>query len=196
MSQVGRIAPPLTHNPCADANPLPVDAPLQQVELLAAATETVNPISAALEPALQTQIRPAAERLSSRRAAPGKISGIVARLRRLVQRPLPVATARHTVSRRWFPVAVAVVAAGAGEEAGATERGSQSEAGRELARERLSEVQNFGMGLELRPASRRSCRAVRCSRRFRGLPLLAALLHDAFSARGRRRPKQDRSSQD
>ena len=87
----------------------------QRVELLAAATERVNPVVSARtktqELALLAQIRPAAERLPSRRAAPGKISGIVARLRRLVQRPLPVATARHTVSRRWFPVAVAVVAA-------------------------------------------------------------------------------------
>jgi hypothetical protein len=75
----------------------------QPVELLAAAMETVNPIASALasvqEPALLAQIPPAAERLSSRRAAPGKISGIVTRLRRLLSyRPLRLASARHIVS--------------------------------------------------------------------------------------------------
>jgi hypothetical protein len=55
----------------------------------------VNPIASAL----LAQIRPVGERLSSRRAAPGKISGIVASLRRLLfQPPLRLATARHTVS--------------------------------------------------------------------------------------------------
>ena len=75
----------------------------QPVKLLAAATEGVNPVASALasvqEPALLAQIPPAAERLSSRRAALGKISGILASLRRLLfQPPLRLATARHTVS--------------------------------------------------------------------------------------------------
>jgi hypothetical protein len=77
----------------------------QRVELLAAATERVNPIVSAraktqeLALALLAQIRSAAERLSLRRAAPGKISGTVAKLRRLLsQPPLRLATARHTVS--------------------------------------------------------------------------------------------------
>jgi len=65
----------------------------QRVELLAAATETENPIvsarAKAQEPvlALLAQIRPAAERLSLRRAARGKISGTVAKLRRLLSQP-------------------------------------------------------------------------------------------------------------
>jgi hypothetical protein len=77
----------------------------QRVELLAAATETVNPIVSArakaqeLSLALLAQIRPAAERSSLRRAGPGKLSGTVAKLRRLLsQPPLRLATARHTVS--------------------------------------------------------------------------------------------------
>ena len=77
----------------------------QLVELLAAATETVNPIVSArakaqeLSLALLAQIRPAAERLSLRQAGLGKLSGTVAKLRRLLsQPPLRLATARHTVS--------------------------------------------------------------------------------------------------
>jgi hypothetical protein len=71
--------------------------------LLAVATETVNPIALAMakaqQPALPVQIRLAAERSLLRRTAPGKISGIVARLRRLLfQPPLRLATARHTAS--------------------------------------------------------------------------------------------------
>jgi hypothetical protein len=46
------------------------------------------------------------------------------------------------------------------------------------------------LGEELRPSF-----AVRCSRRFRGLPLLAALLHDALGVRGGRHPNQDRCRQ-
>jgi len=77
----------------------------QRVELLAAATETVNPIVSArakaqeLSLALLAQIRLAAERSSLRQAGPGKLSGTVAKLRRLLsQPPLRLATARHTVS--------------------------------------------------------------------------------------------------
>jgi hypothetical protein len=75
----------------------------QRVELLAAATETVNPIvsarAKAQELALLAQIRPAAERSSLTQAGPGKLSGTVAKLRRLLsQPPLRLATARHTVS--------------------------------------------------------------------------------------------------
>jgi hypothetical protein len=75
----------------------------QRVELLAAATETVNPVVSVraqeLSLALLAQIRPAAERSLLKQAAPGKISGTVAKLRRLLsQPPLRLATARHTVS--------------------------------------------------------------------------------------------------
>jgi hypothetical protein len=74
----------------------------QRAELLAAATETVNPIVSARAKAqelLLAQIRPAAERSSLRQAGPGKLSGTVAKLRRLLsQPPLRLATARHTVS--------------------------------------------------------------------------------------------------
>jgi hypothetical protein len=77
----------------------------QRVELLAAATERVNPIVSAraktqeLALALLAQIRPAAERSLLRQAGPGKLSGTVAKLRRLLsQPPLRLATARHTVS--------------------------------------------------------------------------------------------------
>jgi hypothetical protein len=62
----------------------------QRVELLAAATERVNPIVSAraktqeLAPALLAQIRPAAERSLLRQAGPGKLSGTVAKLRRLL----------------------------------------------------------------------------------------------------------------
>jgi hypothetical protein len=48
---------------------------------------------------LLAQIRLAAERSSLRQAGPGKLSGTVAKLRRLLsQPPLRLATARHTVS--------------------------------------------------------------------------------------------------
>ena len=75
----------------------------QRVELLAAATERVNPIVSARaktqELALLAQIRPAAERSSLRQAGPGKLLGTVAKLRLLLsQPPLRLATARHTVS--------------------------------------------------------------------------------------------------
>ena len=74
----------------------------QRAELLAAATETVNPIVSARAKAqelLLAQIRPAAERSSLRQAGPGKLSGTVAKLRHLLsQPPLRLATARHTVS--------------------------------------------------------------------------------------------------
>jgi hypothetical protein len=77
----------------------------QRAELLAAATEIVNPIVSArakaqeLSLTLLAQIRPAAERSSLTQAAPGKLSGTVAKLRRLLsQPPLRLATARHTVS--------------------------------------------------------------------------------------------------
>ena len=77
----------------------------QRVELLAAATETVNPIVSAraktqeLALALLAQIRPAVERSLLRQAGLGKLSGTVAKLRRLLfQPPLRLATARHTVS--------------------------------------------------------------------------------------------------
>ena len=79
---------------------------LQLAELLAAATETVNPIAPVLAKAREpvpglalAQIRPAAERSSSRRAALDKILGTVAELcRPLFQPPSRPATARHTVS--------------------------------------------------------------------------------------------------
>ena len=77
----------------------------QRVELLAAATERVNPIVSArvktqeLALALLAQIRPAAERSLLRQAGPGNLSGTVAKLRRLLsQPPLRLATARRTVS--------------------------------------------------------------------------------------------------
>ena len=76
-----------------------------RVELLAVATGIVNRIVSARakvrEPALVLpgQIRPAAERSLLRQAGPGKLSGTVAKLRRLLsQPPLPIATVRHTVS--------------------------------------------------------------------------------------------------
>jgi hypothetical protein len=61
----------------------------QRMELLAAATERVNPIVSAraktqeLALALLAQIRPAVESSSLRRAGRGKLSGTVAKLRRL-----------------------------------------------------------------------------------------------------------------
>jgi hypothetical protein len=77
----------------------------QWVELLAAATERVNPIVSArakaqeLSLVLLAQIRPAAERSSLRQAGPGKLSGTVVKFRRLLsQPPLRLATARRTVS--------------------------------------------------------------------------------------------------
>jgi len=60
------------------------------VELLAAATERVNPIVSArakaqeLSLALLAQIRLASERSSLRQAGPGKLSGTVAKLRKAV----------------------------------------------------------------------------------------------------------------
>jgi hypothetical protein len=136
------------------------------VELLAAATETVTPIVSALawaqEPSLLAQIHPAAERSSLRRAAPGKISGTVAKLRRLLFRlPLRLATARHTVSWRFdfrWPSSWSELEQEQGPAA-ATERGSQSEAGRELTWEQLSQLQSqaaLGIGLKTEARSRHS----------------------------------------
>ena len=78
---------------------------LPPAELLAAATESVNPIASVLEKvqeprlALRGQSRPKTERSSLRRAAPDKLSGTAATSRRqLSQRPLRLATARRTVS--------------------------------------------------------------------------------------------------
>jgi hypothetical protein len=66
----------------------------QRVELLVAAMETENPIVSARlkarKPALVPgQIRPAAERSLLRQAGPGKLSGTVAKLRRLLSQPPP-----------------------------------------------------------------------------------------------------------
>jgi hypothetical protein len=61
----------------------------QQTERLAAATETVNPIASAPEKAQEPAlVRPdrsrLGERLSLMRAAPGRLSGTAAKLRRLL----------------------------------------------------------------------------------------------------------------
>jgi hypothetical protein len=115
----------------------------QRAERLAAATEIMNPTAwtpeKALEPALARLERSRlGERLSLMRTEPGRLSGIAAKSRRLLFRPLlRLATAPHIVSSRFsfrrssrrlelveeMPVA-------------ATERGGQFEVGRQPGWER------------------------------------------------------------